>query len=397
MLLILCHPILKSWSWNLDKCFQIIICIIMHCVILFCCCFNEYFIVTSEEIVKAMRNSRRCIVVLSADFYQSLPSNSSSSPSSRPANESPSSGHSRDWAPYELDQALDIMQSHHNRIIPLIYGDFDVTELDPSDSTVKIINYVLKNLECLRLKHVDQQKMGEGVLKRLRLRLPPVRKDGGVSWRPRWLPSRMGSSIPIDPSGSSPHRQTLSSIAGSAAPQSSEHELQQRPWFDPDQPPYAPSSPTWRLSVHPTTMNAESHRSHLPLPSSLHPISAPAQTMHQFPSTTSSLSSSSMSISSQTISSSSSSSMSSQENEPYSPHSSSRSQYPQEHPQTDQQHVVYENGNTNSKVTFSRFDIRRYLTRSGARSKPYLIDNESLPDGFNSSPQKLYDLNDNWF
>ena len=337
-----------------------------------------------------MRSSRRCIVVLSADFYQSLPSNPSSSSSSRPANESPSSGHARDWAPYELAQALDIMQSHHDRIIPLIYGDFDVTELDPSDSSVKMINYVLKNLKCLRWKQMDEQRMDEGVKKKLRLRLPPVRKDGGVSWRPRWLPSRMDSSTPLSTIGSSPYRQTLRSIAGSAAPQSLDHELQQRPWFDPAQPSFAPSSPTWCLSAHPTTMNVESKRTHPPVPSSLNPTSVPAQTPHHFPSATSSLSSSSMSISSQP---SSSSTMSSLENEPYSPQSSSRSQYPQ----TDPQYVVYDHGNRKSRVTLSRFDIRRYFTHSGARSQPYLIDNESLPDGFSASTQKMYDLNDNWF
>ena len=273
-----------------------------------------------------MRSSRRCIVILSSDLYQSLPSNPSSSPPSQSVNEFPSSGHSQDWAPYELDQALDIMQSHHDRIIPLMYGDFDVTELDPSDSTVKMINYVLNNLKCLRWKQVGQQRMDEGVKKQLRLRLPHVRKDGGVSWRRRWLPSRMDSSTPLSTIGSSPYRQTLRSIAGSTAPLSSDHELQQRPWFDPAQSPFAPSSPTWCLSAHSTTTNAESKRMHPLVPSSLHPITVPAQTMHQLPSATSSLSSSSMSISSQP---SSSSSMSSLENEPYSPQSSSRSQYPQ--------------------------------------------------------------------
>ncbi|XP_030838211.1 uncharacterized protein LOC115922767 [Strongylocentrotus purpuratus] len=160
--------------------------------------------VESEEIVEALTKSRRCIVLLSADFYRhssisssqstsgminttavqlTSSSSSSSSPSSPSFSGNDLSGN--EWHLFELHHALDTM---HPNVIPLLYRDSGPTSLSNTDSNAKLIDHVLKDVTCLKWKQKGETRLDDWAMKRLRLRLPPRRRSSN-------LPSEQSSYI----------------------------------------------------------------------------------------------------------------------------------------------------------------------------------------------------------
>ncbi|XP_030838208.1 uncharacterized protein LOC753421 isoform X1 [Strongylocentrotus purpuratus] len=152
--------------------------------------------VESEEIVEALTKSRRCIVLLSADFYRHSSTSSSqsisgmidttaaqltSSSSSSSSPSSPSfSGNNfsgNEWHLFELHHALDTM---HPNVIPLLYRDSGPTSLSNTDSNAKLIDHVLKDVTCLKWKQKGETRLDDWAMKRLRLRLPPRRQSSNL-------------------------------------------------------------------------------------------------------------------------------------------------------------------------------------------------------------------------
>ncbi|XP_030838207.1 uncharacterized protein LOC115922765 [Strongylocentrotus purpuratus] len=152
--------------------------------------------VESEEIVEALTKSRRCIVLLSADFYRHSSSSSSQSTSGRiettaaqltsssSSSSSPSSPSfsgndlsGNEWHLFELHHALDTM---HPNVIPLLYRDSGPTSLSNTDSNAKLIDHVIKDVTCLKWKQKGETCLDDWAMKRLRLRLPPRRQSSNL-------------------------------------------------------------------------------------------------------------------------------------------------------------------------------------------------------------------------
>nr|XP_054771783.1 uncharacterized protein LOC129279708 [Lytechinus pictus] len=318
--------------------------------------------VESEEIIEAMTKSRRCIVVLSTDFYmQSSTSSSQSTSASNPSSStSPSSSvklsddsiSENQWHLFELHYALDTMHPH---LIPLLYRDSGPTSLSNTDSNAELINHVLSDVECIKWKQKGKTRLDDWAMKQLRLRLPPRRRGSEFS-RGQSLRITMPSSLssmtcpsPLDTRCNvnlNPHDLRL---AGTETSCRDEKE--------------SPSS-----SGH----NQSSQRSQLSsMPSATSPSSSSSPMSLSFSSGFESCPASSLSHRSPTSKSSLSSRKSSQSSSPA--HSSTHSIHEFE---PDNLNSFQEYGSNPNRFN-SSLSVFKFLPRS--KKEPYLIDNETKP------------------
>ena len=354
-----------------------------------------------------MNMSRRCIVVLSSDFYhppslspplcssaEARPSSSSSSSSqSLPAPSCQSSSRScrdasQNWAPLELQHALDLMRNHRDQIIPLTHRDFSLKRFDQSDSTVKMIRYVLNNLSCLRWNHTHGM-MDDETSKRLQLRLPPIRHRPNeyMSWHPHWFSktlsysnskSERSVSETSDPpsaslSACSEHAERLqfpSILCGPDSLQSTRTALlSSADSFTVSQP--AASTPSCILKMPEQDSEIANTSSSMMLISSL--SSSPPLSI--------------TSLSSQECSSAEAS-----------PSSTLSTSLGRDVPQSSTDVCTNQTYNTNSSAVFSTFNFKKLLRRSpaGHTGEQYLIDNEYQPHGFITTHNERNALNVNY-